>query len=160
MKRFFLLLMAVCAWAVSGYAQTPPPAEKPTEKTIVVVEKMPEYVGGQAALAKFLQSNIVYPAEAKKLGIEGKVYLNFVIDEQGNVTNVKLLRGIGGGCDEEAIRVVKLMPKWIPGEQAGKPVKVMFNLPIAFKLDMAPARTPEEKKVGQPYSRHKTKKRT
>lgn len=137
MKHFSLLILAVCLSTVLGFAQTPPPAEKPTEKTVVVVEKMPEYVGGEAALAKFLQGNIMYPAEAKKLGIEGKVYVSFVIDELGNVTNVKLLRGIGGGCDEEALRVIKLMPKWIPGTQSGKPVKVMFNLPIDFKLDIS-----------------------
>lgn len=71
---------------------------------------------------------------AKQAGIQGKVYLKFVIEKNGSITNIVILRGIGGGCDEEAIRVVKSMPTWIPGKQRGIPVRVEFNLPVRFTL--------------------------
>jgi TonB family protein len=100
-----------------------------------VVEKQPSYPGGQDGYRKFLIENIKYPAEALKKGVTGTVYVTFVIENDGAVTNVKVLRGIGSGCDEEAIRVVKMMPKWNPGEEKGKPVAVQFNLPIKFALD-------------------------
>jgi len=99
-----------------------------------VVENMPEFPGGRAALMKYLATNIKYPPYAKEAGIQGRVFINFVVETNGNITNVKVLRGIGGGCDEEAIRVVKGMPKWSPGMQRGKPVRVSFNLPVKFTL--------------------------
>jgi TonB family protein len=99
-----------------------------------VVEVMPSYVGGDEARLKFLKDNIKYPSEAKESAIQGTVYVTFVVDETGKISDVKTLRGIGGGCEEEAIRVVKMMPKWIPGEQSGKKVKVQFNMPIKFIL--------------------------
>ena len=108
--------------------------EESRDQVFTIVEVMPEFDGGEAALAKYLQKNIVYPERAKQMGIEGKVYLSFVIDSYGNVNEVKVLRGIGGGCDEEAVRVVKKMPRWKAGKQGGRPVKVQFNLPIEFKL--------------------------
>jgi protein TonB len=98
------------------------------------VEDMPSFPGGEEALFKYLAQNIKYPQIAKEAGITGRVFVNFVIDKEGNVTDVKVLRGIGGGCDEEAVRVVKNMPKWSPGKQRGKPVKVSYNLPIKFSL--------------------------
>lgn len=99
-----------------------------------VVESMPEFKGGGAELYKYLGSNIKYPVMAKESGIQGKVYVTFVVERDGSVTDVKLLRGIGGGCDEEAIRVVASMPKWKPGKQRGKPVRVQYNLPVRFTL--------------------------
>jgi protein TonB len=83
---------------------------------------------------KFLQDNIKYPIIAKESGIQGTVYVTFVVERSGAVTDVKILRGIGGGCDEEALRVVKNMPRWEPGTQRGKPVRVQFNMPIKFTL--------------------------
>lgn len=100
-----------------------------------VVEKMPSYVGGDEARVKFIVENIKYPENALKKGIQGTVYLTFIVRSDGSVTDVKILRGIGSGCDEEALRIVKMMPKWNPGENKGKPVDVAFNLPIKFKLD-------------------------
>ena len=103
------------------------------ETAFVSVETMPEFIGGQKALDAFLISNIQYPQSAKDAGITGKVYVSFLIDKSGNVTNVKVLRGIGGGCDEEAVRVIKLTSgKWKPGKQGGKPVKVTMTIPIQF----------------------------
>ncbi len=104
------------------------------EQIFTIVEEMPAFPGGEAALMKFLGNNIKYPAIAKDAGIQGTVFVTFVVDEGGNVKDVRVLRSIGGGCDEEAIRVVQSMPKWAPGKQRGKPVKVQYNLPIRFTL--------------------------
>lgn len=99
-----------------------------------VVESMPEYVGGMNKLYAFLNNNIKYPVMAKESGIQGKVYITFVVEKDGNITDVRILRGIGGGCDEEAVRVVSSMPRWTPGKQRGKPVRVQYNLPVRFTL--------------------------
>ncbi|MBG0783410.1 MAG: energy transducer TonB [Bacteroidales bacterium] len=99
-----------------------------------VVESMPEFPGGQAKMMEFIAQNIKYPAMARESGIQGRVFVNFVVEPDGSVSNVKVLRGIGGGCDEEAVRVVKSMPNWTPGRQRGKAVRVSFNLPVRFTL--------------------------
>jgi protein TonB len=104
------------------------------EQIFTIVEEMPMFPGGEAALLKYLGSNIKYPAIAKDAGIQGTVFVTFVVDEAGSVKDVRVLRSIGGGCDEEAIRVVKSMPRWSPGKQRGKSVKVQYNLPIRFTL--------------------------
>jgi periplasmic protein TonB len=100
-----------------------------------IVEEMPSFPGGEGELAKFLGANIVYPQIAKESGIQGTVYVSFVVDSKGKVTDVKVLRGIGGGCDEEALRVVRMMPSWHPGKQNGQSVRVQFNMPIRFTLN-------------------------
>lgn len=100
-----------------------------------VVEEMPTYQGGTEELISYLSENIKYPAEAKENNIEGKVVVSFVVDTDGSVIDTKVVRSVGGGCDEEAIRVVSSMPNWIPGKQKGKTVKVSYNLPIKFALD-------------------------
>jgi TonB family protein len=99
-----------------------------------VVENMPKYPGGDDARIKFLGENIKYPQKDKENGIQGTVYVTFIIETDGSVSNVGVLRGIGGGCDEEAIRVVRIMPKWNPGTQSGKAVRVQYNMPIKFTL--------------------------
>ena len=100
-----------------------------------VVEQQPSFTGGQEGYTRFLLENIKYPEDAIKKAVTGTVYITFIIEKDGSVTEVKVLRGIGSGCDEEALRVVKMMPKWNPGKQKGEPVAVQFNLPIKFKLD-------------------------
>lgn len=101
-----------------------------------VVEQMPEYPGGFAAMSTYLGKNIKYPEQAKKDKISGRVFVSFVVEKDGVVSGVKILRGIGGGCDEEALRVVSAMPNWKPGKNdAGKAVRVKYNLPIKFALD-------------------------
>ncbi len=117
-----------------------------TENTIdksifTVVETMPEYYGGMKALSAYLSGNIHYPKEAKDKSIQGRVFVNFVIDTDGSVTDAKVLKGIGGGCDEEAVRVVSAMPNWKPGTQRGEAVNVSYNLPIKFVLDEKDADT-------------------
>lgn len=99
-----------------------------------VVESMPEFPGGYAALLAFLSKHIRYPELARKTNIQGTVHLSFVVSKTGEVHNIELLRGIGGSCDEEAIRVIKMMPAWVPGKQRGKAVNVAFNLPVNFVL--------------------------
>ncbi len=110
--------------------------EKEVEETEIftVVEESPGFPGGDEARIRFLQENIKYPTMARESGIQGTVYVTFVVEKGGNVSDVKILRGIGGGCDEEAIRVIKAMPRWNPGKQRGKPVRVQFNMPIKFTL--------------------------
>lgn len=103
-------------------------------EVFTIVENMPEFPGGEAARNHFLAENIVYPLQATNNGIQGTVYVQFVVDENGDVIDAKVIRGIGGGCDEESLRVVNLMPKWKPGTQKGKPVRVLFNMPIYYKL--------------------------
>ncbi|MDA3905280.1 MAG: energy transducer TonB [Bacteroidales bacterium] len=100
----------------------------------LVVENMPEFPGGEAAMYKFIGNNIDYPRMAKESGISGRVFVTFVVERDGSVTDVQILRGIGGGCDEEAVRVIKMMPKWTPGKQRGKPVRVQYRMPIKFTL--------------------------
>lgn len=95
---------------------------------------LPQYIGGEKARNQFLSENLKYPEVAANARIEGTSFLSFVVDEDGNLTDIKVIRGIGAGCDEEAIRVLKLMPKWQPATHNGKSVRVMFNMPINFKL--------------------------
>jgi len=108
--------------------------EAEEQEIFLVVESPPSFPGGEAARKRFLGENLKYPQMAKESGIQGKVYVTFVVEPNGSVSGIKILRGIGGGCDEEAIRVTKLMPKWIAGKQRGKPVRVQFNMPIKFTL--------------------------
>jgi len=115
-------------------ATVPPSTTNGGNDVYTVVENMPEYPGGDEARVKFITGNIKYPSEAKEKGIMGTVYVSFVVEKDGRVTEVKVIRGIGGGCDEEALRVVKMMPRWKPGTQSGKAVRVQFNLPVKFLL--------------------------
>lgn len=108
--------------------------ESKEDEIFVFVEDQPGYPGGDEARLKYLRENIKYPEMAKESGIQGTVYVTFVVEKDGRISNVKILRGIGGGCDEEAVRVIKGMPKWKPGKQRGRPVRAQFNMPIRFIL--------------------------
>ncbi len=99
-----------------------------------IVETMPAFRGGEQKMFEFLGNNLVYPKEAKEAGIEGQVFVEFYIEKDGSVTDGKVLKGIGYGCDEEALRVIGIMPKWQPGMQRGKAVRVRYTMPINFKL--------------------------
>lgn len=105
-----------------------------TDSIYDVVDVMPEYPGGMNGLAEYLSSNIHYPEEAKDQGIQGRVFVRFVVEKDGSVADVEVLRGIGEPCDNEAVRVVRSMPKWTPGMRGGEPVRVRYNLPINFRL--------------------------
>ncbi len=112
------------------------PDDDPDEDPIVtIVEHMPEFPGGYTEMYKFLGANMKYPTRAREAGIEGTVHVSFVVWNDGSIRNTSILRGIGGGCDEEAIRVVNLMPKWKPGIQLTKKVNVQMSLPVKFVLN-------------------------
>jgi protein TonB len=104
------------------------------EEIFLFVEQMPEFPGGDIALRQYLASAVKYPVIAQENNIQGKVYVSFVIDETGNIASVDLLRGVDVSLDNEALRVVRSLPKWKPGKQGGKPVKVRFSVPIHFEL--------------------------
>ena len=99
-----------------------------------IVGRQPHFPGGQQALLEFLRQNVNYPEQAKKDSIEGRVVVGFVIDTDGSITDPKIVRSVHPLLDAEALRVVKLMPKWEPGSENGTPVKVKYNLPISFKI--------------------------
>lgn len=110
------------------------PEDEKEDEIFVFVEDQPEFPGGDGARIKYLQDNIHYPEMAKESGIQGTVYVTFVVEKDGRITQVKVLRGIGGGCDDEAVRIIKNMPKWKPGKQRGRAVRAQFNMPIRFVL--------------------------
>jgi protein TonB len=112
-------------------------AEEPKEETdeiFTIVEESAAPKGGMAAFYKYVGDKMKYPPQARRMGIDGKVFVEFVINKDGTITDVKAVKGIGAGCDEEAVRVVQSAPSWTPGKQRGKPVKQRMVLPITFKL--------------------------
>ena len=109
--------------------------EESDEEFFMVVENMPEFPGGDAGLMKYIQKNVKYPPIAKEYNITGKVYVSFIVDKSGSVTDVKIVRGVDKSLDAEALRVVKSLPKYKPGKQRGKAVRVMFTIPINFTLN-------------------------
>lgn len=120
-------------------AYVPPPPPKPkqeevTEEIFVVVEEQPEFPGGNAAMMKFLGDNIKYPVIAQENGIQGRVITNFVVERDGSITDVQVVRGVDPSLDKEAVRVIQSMPKWKPGKQRGSTVRVRFTLPVVFRL--------------------------
>jgi len=108
--------------------------EKVEEEIFVVVENMPEFPGGELALRKFIATAIKYPSIAQENGIQGKVFVNFVVDKDGSISNAKIARGVDPSIDKEALRVVMTLPKWKPGMQRGKNVRVSYTVPISFQL--------------------------
>ena len=105
-----------------------------TEKTYVVVEQMPAFPGGDAALMKYLSENIKYPKAAEKAGEQGRVVVNFIVEKDGAISNVNVVRSVTPTLDAEAVRVIKAMPKWVPGKQDGQSVRVKYNVPVSFRL--------------------------
>ena len=109
--------------------------EESDEEFFMVVENMPEFPGGDAGLMKYIQKNVKYPPIAKEYNITGKVFVSFIVDKSGSVSDVKIARGVDKSLDAEALRVVKSLPKYKPGKQRGKAVRVMFTIPINFTLN-------------------------
>ncbi len=105
-----------------------------TEKTFEVVEQMPAFPGGDAALMKYLSENIKYPEAAEKAGEQGRVVVNFIVEKDGAISNVNVVRSVTSTLDAEAVRVIKAMPKWVPGKQDGQFVRVKYNVPVSFRL--------------------------
>ena len=111
-----------------------PKVEDEQPVSIAMVEQKPEFPGGEAAMYKWLGDNIVYPSAASEEGVQGRVVVEFVVGKDGSISNVKLVRPRHPALDKEALRVVKAMPKWLPGRNNGQPVKVTYTLPVTFKL--------------------------
>lgn len=129
MKKMSIALLLITGFIFSSFSQNTDSTE---QEPLVFAEQMPEFIGGDDALMAFLQKNIKYPAKALKNNIQGVVMINFVVHTDGSIRKANVTKGIGGGCDEEALRVIKKMPKWKPGRQGGKNVPVYFDVPINF----------------------------
>lgn len=118
---------------------TPPPAveeeeEEAAQQIFTVVEEMPKFPGGDAELLKFISKSIRYPVIAQENGIQGRVICSFVVNRDGSIVDAQVLRGVDPSLDKEALRVINSMPKWTPGKQRGKPVRVKYTVPITFRL--------------------------
>ena len=120
---------------VAPVDDTPPEETVKEEEIFVSVEKMPEFPGGETELYKYLNKNLKYPDIAKEQNLQGRVFITFVVEKDGSIANPKVARDIGGGCGEEALRVVRAMPKWTPGKQRTQTVRVQYTLPVIFQLE-------------------------
>ena len=135
MKKLFTLLLFTAAFSLA-YAQQPASNNNANDDEIFsIVENEPEYPGGDEALYKFISKNIVYPKSAREKGIQGTVLVEFVVEKDGKLSNIKVIRSADPALDAEAVRVISKMPKWKPGTQRGKKVRSTFRLPINFQLD-------------------------
>ncbi len=132
---------ALLSFGMVSYAQT----GEEEEAIFVIVEDMPEFEGGEEDLYTYLDSNLQYPVEALEKGIQGVVYVQFVVEKDGSVSAAKVIRGVEESLDQEALRVVKAMPKWKPGTQRGVAVRTSYTLPVRFVMERKP-----EKKEEQP----------
>jgi periplasmic protein TonB len=112
-----------------------PLPEEEVDVIISIAETMPAFPGGYEAFYKFVGKNLKYPPQARRISVEGKVFVHFVVDKDGSLSDIKIVRGIGAGCDEEVLRIVGMSPKWNPGLQRGNPVRVRMMLPITFRLE-------------------------
>ena len=131
MKKLLFFLILGFTTLTTARAQN---TDTPCGKVFHVVEQMPQFPGGQSAMMKFIADSLRYPSVVCTGGVEGRVVVQFVVDCEGNILNPLVVRSVDPLLDREAIRLVKSMPKWIPGRQNGKPVCVIYNVPIRFKL--------------------------
>ena len=140
---FFFLFFANTALAQSDPPTPPAPPKEEKSYELFDISKPPSFPGGEREMLKFLSENIKYPALARENNIQGTVALTFVVDKDGSIADVNIIKDIGAGCGKEAVRVVKAMPKWNPGEANGQKVKVRYTLPVRFRLtDDEPAQSP------------------
>lgn len=129
LKVALMMLVLLFSFTTST-AQT-----KKNDMEYCIVEMMPQYPGGLAAMLKYIRENIKYPEQAMKKGIQGRVTVSFIIEKDGSISNVRPVHSVHSLLDKEAVRMVKSMPKWSPGKNNGKPVRVRYNLPVMFKLN-------------------------
>ncbi len=127
-----MLLVAECCLMTANAQKTV--VSQTDQKVFDTVEQMPEYPGGMQAMIEFLQTNMKYPEDAAKQKVEGRVMVQFVVETDGSVSDVHVAKQVFPSLDAEAIRVVQAMPKWIPGKEKGKVVRVKYNLPIVFRM--------------------------
>jgi TonB family protein len=138
----FTTLINLFLMPISIFAQQAPPpppsapkhrpASDPRNPVFTIVEQMPSFPDGEKALSEYLSKNVKYPEASREYGLPGTVYIGFIVEKDGSLSNIAIKRGLSGGCSEEAMRVIETMPKWIPGRQQGKMVRVAFTLPIKF----------------------------
>lgn len=131
-KLILMLLMAVCCLMTANAQKTV--VSQTNQKVFDTVEQMPEYPGGMQAMIEFLQANMKYPEDAAKQKVEGRVMVQFVVETDGSISDVHVAKQVFPSLDAEAIRVVQAMPKWTPGKEKGKVVRVKYNLPIVFRM--------------------------
>lgn len=129
-KYIFALFIVVCTLTTK---QTFSQSNVDENAVYTKVDKMPEFPGGQVALVKFLSKNIKYPSKYKKDKLNGRVFVSFIIDKTGKVTQPKIVKSLNEECDKEALRVISMMPNWFPGEKDGNKVNVQFGLPVNFE---------------------------
>jgi protein TonB len=140
-----LLLLCNAGYGQQNNINNPDAIDKPVapqkvekvqqDRVFTQIDQFPEFPGGTEGLKQYVKENIRYPEKAKKAGIEGRVVLQFFIDKDGSVIDEKVIRSLDKDCDKEAVRLVRNMPKWKPGLQEGKPLKVMYTLPVTFRLE-------------------------
>jgi len=133
MKKLILMTVMAVFCLTTAKAQKTIVSQK-NQKVFEIVEQMPEYPGGMMAMMEFLQKNMKYPADAEKQKVQGKVMVSFIVETNGSISDVKVMKNAFPSLDAEAIRVVKAMPRWTPGKQKGKVVRVHFSLPITYRL--------------------------
>ena len=131
-KLILMLLVAECCLMTANAQKTV--VSQTDQKVFDTVEQMPEYPGGMQAMIEFLQTNMKYPEDAAKQKVEGRVMVQFVVETDGSVTDVHVAKQVFPSLDAEAIRVVQAMPKWTPGKEKGRVVRVKYNLPIVFRM--------------------------
>lgn len=137
--KYLIALLLIMPYYVRGQAQDSLQASS----VKLTTREKPKFPGGEEELRKFLALNLRYPNDALQHGVEGEVIVSFKIDEEGNISDVRSLKKIGYGCDEEAIKVVKKMPQWIPAKKDGKKIAVTYNLPIEFELPKQSSNDPK-----------------
>lgn len=130
-RQIMLLLVLLGLWALTG---TPAVYAQSEEKVYTEVDKSPEFPGGVTAMYKFLAQNIKYPADAARRRKQGKVVTTFVVGKDGTIRDINVESGVTREVDQEAVRVIKAMPKWVPGEHEGQPVAVQYTIPINFQM--------------------------
>ena len=133
MKKFLIMALMALFGLTTMSAQKTVVAKK-NQQVFDVVEKMPEYPGGQAALFEYLSTNVKYPVDAEKQKIQGRVLVTFVVNTDGSITDIEVVKKAFPSLDAEAVRVISGMPKWIPGEQKGQKVRVKYTVPLSFNL--------------------------
>lgn len=133
MKKFIIMALMALFGLTTVSAQKTVVAKK-NQQVFDVVEKMPEYPGGQAALFEYLQKNVKYPVDAEKKKVEGRVLVTFVVNTDGSITDIEVVRKTFPSLDAEAVRVISGMPRWKPGEQKGQKVRVKYTVPLTFRL--------------------------
>ncbi len=131
----FILSFPVLIQAQEAVSTSSSGIETP-DSVMSIVDQMPRFQGGDEARLRFINSNLKYPDSAVNAGIQGKVYVSFIVEKNGTLTSPTIMRGLGYGCDEEVLRVIHMMPPWEAGLLSGKPVRVRFSLPVSFKLEI------------------------